>query len=310
MIEKFVLWVVAVRALCRTTPSPSLNQIAGLVADARGIRAKSAAEQHAMLPLRELKAQLRALCPSTRDLPKLFSKMALPAMTTDGLRTWGEELALRCESLMRALREGVSGSTLGTLSCDSFHDRLSAQVLDGEMRTAKVAELITYLEGHGPGHECDWLSGSMNAFQMSQIYLNGITANTEMIVWSARALASLGLGLNEEGYAILGGPTTDQLSASVAESLVEHPPLTRPLLIVDGGSNLTLGRTPVPQVGSLLICPQGHGDHAIYRMADGHFANESIEDSSSSKPNIPDVQNADQLVRWFIRHNALLKIAK
>ncbi|MEE2756992.1 MAG: hypothetical protein VYA30_10035 [Myxococcota bacterium] len=302
VIEKFVLWVVAVRALCRTTPSPSLQQIAGFVADARGIRSKSAAEQHAMLPLRELKAQLRALCPSTRDLPKLFSKMALPAMTADGLGTWGDDLALRCEALTRALREGVSGSTLATLSCDSFHDRFAAQVLDAEIRTAKVAELIAYLEGHGPAHDCNWLSGPMNAAQMSQIYFNGVTANTDMTVWSARALASVGLGLNEEGYRVLGGPTSERLSASIAEKLAERPSVTRPLLIVDASQHSDLADTLAPQVGSLLISPQVRGHDGIYALADGCFASPLPGESNESTPDIPDVRDADQLVRWFIRH--------
>ncbi|MBV70701.1 MAG: hypothetical protein CMH52_05060 [Myxococcales bacterium] len=303
VIEKFVLWVVAVRGLCRTTPTPTLNQIAGLVAEARGIRAKSAAEQHAMLPLRELKAQLRALCPSTRDLPKLFSKMALPAMTAEGLGSWGDDLATRCEALTRALREGVSGSTLATLSCDSFHDRLAAQVLDSETRMAKVAELIAYLEGHGPAHDCDWLAGSMTAAQMSQIYLHGITANTEMTVWSARALASIGLGLNDEGYCVLGGPTSEQLSASVAEKLLERRAITRPLLIVDAGEHSDLGQTLAPQIGSLLISSQTQDTLGIYGLADGRFSHASLGQFELVGPDIPEVRDADQLVRWFIRHN-------
>ena len=128
VLEKFLLWVSAIHTLCRR--KPALRDVAELVCSARMLRGRTAAGQHAQIPIRSLKAELRDLCPNTRGVAEIFQRSPTPSGTVEALLSWGEAMKSRCEKLSWALREGVSDSTvprLGIIQYSSEESRSTWQ---------------------------------------------------------------------------------------------------------------------------------------------------------------------------------------
>ena len=148
VIEKFLLWVKAADVL--TQGEHDIVEIAAIIVTARDLRGRPAAEQHARIPTRILKAELRHLCPATRGASAIFKRSPLPRTDVDGLIQWGEDLEKRLEMLDYALREGVSDSVLDDAAWGSFAQRLRAIVVDGDETLSGFAENFSALDRRGP----------------------------------------------------------------------------------------------------------------------------------------------------------------
>ena len=239
---------------------------------------------------------------STRDLPELLVKGATPHLNQASLQAWGESLIKRCETLTWGLREGVSSTTLTLLACEAFEERLEKWVLDGELKGTKLTEMLAFIEGDGPAFESGWSHGQPSIEQLTHVYAPGVTASSELSGWSTRALAALGLGLNESGYALLGGPHADQLGSQIETAMEMHPELRRPLIVV---SRDGLGKAPFSQpsrIGTVLVGDNELPESLRTSMPDARFGQGPTVANDSGRYRLPQVVSADALIRWLLRH--------
>jgi hypothetical protein len=303
IIEKIVLWVTAVKTLCQS--QPSVTQVARMVAKARGLRGRTAADQHTHLPLRELKTALRELCPNIRNNAQLFQRGAAPAGDAGALHTWGTELTARSEALKRALRDGVSRETVLKKTWDCFEYRLSTHVLDGANQQPGLAEMVSYIDGYGPSYAADWLHDAPSFGQLSRIYLRDKQGDEDHKAWSCCALASIALGLNRTGYdALVGRPDLGHLGGALASRLEDAGHANRPLLLVmetDPACSTSLGAAPTG--GSALLIP-------AHPQKFKRLKPDLVINSHVSLPNEPgevcvaEAEDVDELMAWFRRYRS------
>jgi len=300
VLEKFLLWVSAVHTLCRQTPS--VRDVAELICSARSLRGRTAAGQHAQIPMRSLKAELRDLCPSTRGISDVFQRTPTPSGTVDALLSWGQELKNRCEKLSWALRDGVPESTVALAAWSSFTNRLKKHVLHGKEEAPAFAEHVAYIDGYGPAALTGWMSGVPSLGQLSQLYLSDDAFGPQNDLWNARACASLALGLNQVGFNALGDDGESFLDDDVSTRLADSGPTRSPFVAVLGevsGSAVSDG--PGPRRGSALLAPSTAIFPADLDTFDVVFHPSDVTPSADQIP-CPSVENVDELIVWAKRY--------
>ena len=233
VIEKFLLWVKAADVL---TQGEHDSWIAAIVT-ARDLRGRPAAEQHARIPTRILKAELRHLCPATRGASAIFKRSPLPRTDVDGLIQWGEDLEKRLEMLDYALREGVSDSVLDDAAWGSFAQRLRAIVVDGDETLSGFAEILSALDRRGPARLTDWLAGRPSCRQLSRVLLAGDDAGPPDSLVVAKACGAVLLGLNRDGLSAVQPDYLASLDRPLIDTLEDAGPCRKPFICVVVGEN-------------------------------------------------------------------------
>ena len=303
VIEKFLLWVVAADAL--TQGEHDIVDIATALVVGRDLRGRPAAEQHARIPARTLKAELRQLCPATRGASAIFRRGPMSATDVEGLVHWAEDLSKRLDLLTYSLRDGVADSLLDDIAWSSFAHRLRSRVVDDDEMLAGFAEIITTLDCRGAARLTDWLSGPPTCRQLSRVVLAGDDAGPPEALLTAKACASIMLGLNAEALGRVSPGYEATIDRPLLDALNDAGPCRRPFVCVVGGASH--GRSadgPTPTSGSVFVGETPY-DVDVFELSPDAYLHEdtpSVPDGVEGLHlQLPLADKIDDVVAWMRR---------
>ncbi|MCA9540652.1 MAG: hypothetical protein KC620_17255, partial [Myxococcales bacterium] len=253
VIEKFVFWLAAARALAG--PRTSTTELAVLLVRARGLRGRGTAEQHARLALRTLQAELRVLCPRARVPGTLFRRTAAPGTDADALVKWGQNLAQRAGELTRLLRDGSPPDVLTEAAWRALRTRLRLLVVDGDAGLPGFVEVIAAVHTVAGARITDWLTQAPTTRQLSALLLSAHQFMDSEQLGEGGLFAALALGLNRNGVEAAGLPLPAR-DSSEAGDLIRNAGRARgpvALILTNDDAHGRLARSAPPRRGSALV---------------------------------------------------------
>ena len=303
VIEKFMLWVVAADAL--TQGEHDIVDIATALVIGRDLRGRPAAEQHARIPARVLKAELRQLCPATRGASAIFKRGPLSTRDVEGLVDWGADLTKRLDVLTYALRDGVADTVLEDVAWSRFAHRLRAIVVDDDEVLAGFAEILASLDRRGAARLTEWLAGAPTCRQLSRLLLAGENAGPAEALLTAKACSAALLGLNAEGLGRVHPGYIDMLDRPLLDVLDDAGPGRRPFVCIVAGAELgRLADGSTPTSGSVFVGETPYDVDVFDRRPDAFIHEDEPrvpDDRNERHLQLPLAETIDDVVDWLRR---------